>query len=334
MWTIPDAADLEGIVFQPPPYWSGELTLNLTAVAYELINGDQAFESLSFDIEIVPVASPFDILATDITLPPSGAQNLDLNIIFFDQRGYDTGENPPEIIEFTLTGIPEETFLYASKGGRLVKNDTDVSWVFTGTEEQVNALQIANVNAKADATYLIEYSGVTQDGDSMLDPPFTDDFGFRLFVKEDATEDGVVEIARGDNYTAESDGNNMIYAAENGSQNIVGGAGMDWIFVNSTGINTLTGGAGADQFIWESSAVLGGSPDVITDFNAADGDQLSLSGLLSDFNIQTDAVSDFVRIVGSTIQIYDGSSWIAVVELQPTTAATAQELWESGNLLL
>ena len=57
MWTIPDAADLEGIVFQPPPYWSGELTLNLTAVAYELINGDQAFESLSFDIEIVPVVS-------------------------------------------------------------------------------------------------------------------------------------------------------------------------------------------------------------------------------------------------------------------------------------
>ena len=333
VWTLPDNTSLADIQFIPPPYWSGELTLNLTAVAYELINGDQATSRLSFDIYIEPVASPFDILATDITLPPSGAEDLDLNIVFFDQRGYDLGENPPETIEFTLTNIPDGTFLYASKGGRL-EDMTGGTWVFTGTEEQVNALQIANVDA-ADGTYLVEYSGVTQDAVAILDTPFTDDFGFRVFVNEAPATTGEVVTASAD-YSA-SNGNNVIYTSGPANQAINGGTGMDVIF-SSPQKKIMTGNGGADQFVWRDSADLQGDLDVITDFNAGQGDQLSLSGLLTNFNIQTDVVSNYVSVANngdhSIVSIFDGSDWVQVVRLQPEAGVTAQDLWDSGNLLL
>jgi serralysin len=60
-----------------------------------------------------------------------------------------------------------------------------------------------------------------------------------------------------------------------GNDILDGGGGNDTLIAGA-GADTLTGGSGADQFVFGPSLVAG-FPDVITDFNSAQGDKINLS---------------------------------------------------------
>ena len=67
------------------------------------------------------------------------------------------------------------------------------------------------------------------------------------------------------------DGNDTIYGGQ-GNDSLVGGAGNDWLS-GDLGADTMSGGAGADHFSFRT----GLGPDVITDFNSAEGDRIELA---------------------------------------------------------
>ncbi|WP_435640792.1 VWA domain-containing protein [Micavibrio aeruginosavorus] len=77
-------------------------------------------------------------------------------------------------------------------------------------------------------------------------------------------------------------GNDLIFGQE-GNDTIDGGAGDD----------TLYGGSGADTFLYQSMA---DGKDTVKDFDAAEGDRIDLSDLLSGlgYNPTDDAINDFV----------------------------------------
>ena len=66
--------------------------------------------------------------------------------------------------------------------------------------------------------------------------------------------------------------------------------GMD-VLTGTTGGDTLYGGEGADTFLFQT---ISEAVDTIKDFNAAEGDKIDLSGVLSHYDPVTDAINDFV----------------------------------------
>ena len=85
-----------------------------------------------------------------------------------------------------------------------------------------------------------------------------------------------------------------------GNDILIGGDGDD-ILMGGTGDDTLTGGTGADQFVWKAGHT---GNDVITDFNAAQGDRIDLSDLLQGEETSTD-LTNYLRVdtATSTLQI-------------------------------
>jgi Ca2+-binding RTX toxin-like protein len=86
-----------------------------------------------------------------------------------------------------------------------------------------------------------------------------------------------------------------------GTDTLQGGAGQD-LLIGGKDSDTLTGGAGADTFIWKKGDI---GKDVVTDFNAKEGDRLDLRDLLQG---ETDSTIDnFLKITTaggvSTLQI-------------------------------
>lgn len=96
-------------------------------------------------------------------------------------------------------------------------------------------------------------------------------------------------------------GNDVIHTGS-GSDQVTGGMGSD----------TMTGGAGADAFVWHLADLgTAGAPahDVVTDFNAAQGDKLDLTDVLSTGNT-LNAVADsanhlVVQVIGSAGVVQD-----------------------------
>ena len=93
------------------------------------------------------------------------------------------------------------------------------------------------------------------------------------------------------------DGNNLVTGGR-GDDNIVTGNGSDIIFGNE-GNDTMTGGGGADRFIFD----IGSGADVITDFQAGQGDHLDLYG--QNYTVVGTATGDAMLVLsgGGTIQL-------------------------------
>ncbi|WP_461519793.1 VCBS domain-containing protein, partial [Porticoccus sp.] len=83
------------------------------------------------------------------------------------------------------------------------------------------------------------------------------------------------------------------YTGTDGDDSISGGTGDDTL-VGGLGSDILTGGDGADTFIWNTGDEAGAPTDTITDFNAAEGDVLDFSSLLTG---ATDAtIGDYLSV--------------------------------------
>jgi hypothetical protein len=340
-WIVFNPADLKDIVFTPPPYWSGNLTLTLSGVVMELSNGNQVSESVDFNVYIEPVASDFEILTNDIDLPGTGSADILLNLVLLDQRGVDPGETPEEIITLNFTNVPNSTFLLARKGGRLV-NSAPGTWLFTGTQDQAEGgLKIVNVNQTA-GNYFVSTLGVTQDAGDMLDTPTTDDFPFKVVVKPLTVAGRSLVAANQAGVTVNgTSGNDILRATAFAGQILNGNAGMD-LFYSSAFRTIMTGGPGSDQFVFLGpSTIYTGLANDITDFSAVNGDVLNVGALVDPkFNLQLDNISKVVKfenegINNTMVQVFDGTTWRNVVRIiNGVGGATAEVLWSNGNLLV
>jgi Ca2+-binding RTX toxin-like protein len=285
---------------------------------------------------VTPIANNFLILAKDLTLNSTGHAPLELNVRMEDTRGtLAAGEIGGEIITLTLDSVPTGVSIVASLGGSILDNGNG-TWIFSGTEDQANALQLVSGPSTTARVTTVQISGITRDGDSELATPITD--FFRLIVVN-PTIAGVT--ISGNNVTG-GQGNDVLTGVAGSNSTLFGGSGRD-LLTGGSGADVLTGGDGADVFRWSSDDLFSGV-DIITDFTTGvGGDQLHFSSLLTGFNPQLSKLSDFVKLVegssGTTVRVdsnglVGGFLFSDVVVLQGITGLDLDQLWNDGNLVL
>jgi Ca2+-binding RTX toxin-like protein len=101
-----------------------------------------------------------------------------------------------------------------------------------------------------------------------------------------------------------SDGHDILWG-RSGQDTLVGEAGNDRL-IGGQGSDLLVGGLGADKFVFDADSFVG--LDTVADLSFAQGDKLTLSGLLEGYNAVTSAITDFVRITDNG----SGGSFLAV----------------------
>jgi Ca2+-binding RTX toxin-like protein len=253
-----------------------------------------------------------------------------------DTRGtLAAGEIGSEIITLTFDSVPTGVSIVASLGGSILDNGSG-TWVFSGTEDQANALQVVSGPSTTAGVSTVQISGITRDGDSVLATPITD--FFRLNVAN-PTIAGVT--ISGNNVTGGA-GNDVLMGVAGSNSTLSGDAGRD-LLIGGSGADVLTGGEGTDVFRWSSDDLYSGV-DIITDFTSGvGGDQLHFSSLLTGFNPQLSKLSDFVKLVESnsdtTVRVdsnglVGGFLFSEVVVLQGLTGLDLDQLWNDGNLVL
>ena len=319
------------------------MNLTLSGIVVESSNGDEIIGTQDFIVNVDPTASFFLILAKNVEQDASGVNDLDLAIRMLDTRGTDVGETPEEVITLEFTNVPEGLLFHAKEAGRLVDNGGG-SWTFTGTEAQANALSVlAGPNYDtSEITYDVKVSAATQDGDSIYAPAIEDEF--RVYTFEPANEGLLLEgNATFTNIVGDAGNDVLVGFDSGGSTTMNGGAGMD-VLKSAASSHTMTGGDGADRFVLPDwSVVTNGSPDVVTDFNVGQGDQLDLVGLTSGFTdlklqfIDTQ-LSTYVQLVqvGSHthVNVLNGGVFETVVILENTSGLDPLQMYRNGNLMV
>lgn len=125
--------------------------------------------------------------------------------------------------------------------------------------------------------------------------------------------------------------------SSNGGATLLGGAGND-VFHLGRGGDVVTGGAGADTFAYGETPWAGG---VITDFNAAEGDRIDVSGLLSrsgysgsdpfaDSYLKFTAAGDGSAQLWSDIHLPGADAWWLVATIDGVSTSS---LHYSGGLI-
>ena len=125
--------------------------------------------------------------------------------------------------------------------------------------------------------------------------------------------------------------------------------GNDRIVVGN-GDNTLTGGSSADKFLFNDVTAPGEAADVITDFNAREGDVIDLSGLLDGMDPMQALIDGFITMTktanGDIAITFDadgnfpthgfapGEDPQAVVVLEGVNNIVLQQMYENGSLIL
>jgi peptidyl-prolyl cis-trans isomerase B (cyclophilin B) len=98
-------------------------------------------------------------------------------------------------------------------------------------------------------------------------------------------------------------GNDFLRGGQ-GNDLLIGGDGND-VLIGDAGADTLTGGAGADAFILgldKGGKVIGG-PDVITDFNASEGDRVGITSPLTNVSFGVSGSDTLIQVSGVTVGI-------------------------------
>lgn len=152
------------------------------------------------------------------------------------------------------------------------------------------------------------------------------DFEDVLFDVNIVPSAGGDDVDGGDDFLDGGAGDDVLY----------GGAGDD-ILVIGDGYDEATGGSGSDIFTFD---MIDNFVDVIRDFNAAEGDVINITDLLSGYDPLTNAISDFVRFTASgndTIVEIDvnggGDSYQALFIADGGLNATVADMLDSGALI-
>lgn len=328
-WTIPVAA-LATLKMTPPTNYAGNMTLKLTGIALESSNGDNESASASFTLEISPRADSVEVLPQDATISVSGRAELSLDVRMSDNRGTLTGEQGPEQVEITFRSVPSGVALEARSGGSVVDNGGG-EFVFTGTQDQANALAFAASATAAAGTSTVQVASVvTIDGADRNTSGFTDTF--TLTVPQVLSGNGSANVLSG------GSGTQLLYGL-GGIDVLSGGGGADGLF-GGAGADILTGGGGGDVFGWEAGD-LDGNADIITDFSIADGDAIDISDVLVGFDDATSVLGQFVRLTeaaGNTTVAVDfnggGDSYVDIAVLTGTVGLDAETMRTNDNLIV
>ncbi len=133
-------------------------------------------------------------------------------------------------------------------------------------------------------------------------------------------------------------GNDTLYG-EKGNDTLRGGLGNDRLN-GGAGTDTLYGEGGADTFAFDASTA--GSVDNVKDFKLSQGDRLDVSGLLTDFDPLTDAITKFVKITASGTSSFlyvdrDGADtaygFQKIAVLESTHGLNVQSLFDHAQLI-
>lgn len=182
IWSLPnDSNTLSGLEFRAPMYFSGTITLVFSAITREssdaLAEAEVTAESI---VTVNPVASPFLIVAENINVAQNGSGDLVLAVRMDDNVKL-PGETAIEVVKLTFSSVPTTVSLTAKGGGSINdKSSGSGIWIFEGTEDQSNALALSVAGNTSPGDYNIQISGVTKDGNKVLDPPITDTFRLRV----------------------------------------------------------------------------------------------------------------------------------------------------------
>lgn len=141
------------------------------------------------------------------------------------------------------------------------------------------------------------------------------------------------------------DGDDALYGGDdidqllggNGNDALYGEAGDD-IMIGSLGRDTLTGGAGKDTFSYSLTSESGvGAADRILDFNASQGDKLSVTAIDANTGLAGDQafvfVSAFDGHAGQAVRAYDGGANLTTLSFDVNGDAVADMVIElNGNV--
>ena len=102
-------------------------------------------------------------------------------------------------------------------------------------------------------------------------------------IEMDSAEGSIVDAGSGDDRIAiANESKSMQLFGGTGEDIIIGGNGNDMIS-GGVGSDVLRGGEGADRFVFDVSS-FGRGTDIVSDFNASEGDALELSAALTGIN--------------------------------------------------
>lgn len=135
-------------------------------------------------------------------------------------------------------------------------------------------------------------------------------------------------------------------ASEIGADTLIGGAGDDLLYgeagddilVIGDGLDDAYGGAGADQFVFD---LFDAQEDTIHDFNAADGDVINITDILSGYD-GADDINDFIQLIqnGADTEIHvnadgdTGGAFTAIAVVEGGLDATLAQLIDSGSFVV
>ena len=146
-----------------------------------------------------------------------------------------------------------------------------------------------------------------------------------------------------DNILRGTDQKDELYGHD-GNDQLFGFDGDDLLYAGA-GQDILEGGAGADTFVFSGTDLFDGNLNTITDFSSAEGDLLSLIGVLEGYDPVTDAINDFITLtfdMNDTIVSIDkdgnGSTHMAeqMIVLENTSSqwTDAQAMINQGSLIV
>lgn len=189
-------------------------------------------------------------------------------------------------------GAGDDTYYVRSDGDRVIEdagagNDTIYTTVDFVLPDNVEVLRLADVGLEGQGNALDNKMYGSAGDDRLLGLGGAD----------------VIQGLEGNDYLLGGDGADVITGGlgadtiagdadtdslkgNEGDDSISGGAGADTI-EGGTGADTMSGGAGADQFFFRHGDI-SATPDVITDFNRAEGDKISLSMIDANANVTGD----------------------------------------------
>jgi Ca2+-binding RTX toxin-like protein len=199
--------------------------------------------------------------------------------------------------------------------------------------EILGAVDISSLPAGVtfDGTYLVSSSPLT---DSQINQITASVTSTEATNGDQATTTVTAKLEFGA-LDASAESGDVLIKATAASENIIGGAGDDVIF-GGAGNDVISGGAGADQFVWNDADVgVAGAPavDVINDFNAAEGDVLNLSDLLSD-STENNSITGLEHNGHLELQISNGNNVIQKIDITSIAVANDAAAVDQLNTML
>jgi Ca2+-binding RTX toxin-like protein len=240
---------------------TGQLDVHIT-------NGDSS-QLASGLVEITKGAIGGDLLSVVASADANHDGRIDGTSISYDQVN-DT--------KITFSGLDTAQHYADALNAVQYTNDTNPP---TGTRELTLGVTDANGIKSDPATLTLDLNQLLIAGDE--NPNLLN-----------GTNNGDYMAGRGGDDTMFGNGGDDTMSGGNGLDILVGGDGNDQLD-GGGGVDTLTGGQGSDTFVARSISY---SHEIITDFNANQGDKLDLSQMLdaSGFDPQHDNLSQWVEL--------------------------------------